>query len=260
MFERKLKTILPFTISVIAGMGIFFLQQQYAQKNLENQVSKIDYSQDENKLKASLALQKKLPTFGFDNLIGDWLYLQFIQYFGDNTARETTGYSLVTDYFELLTEYDPRFINAYFTLSSANSIYAGKPQETVNLLNKILPQISPEIDPLAFNLWTYKAVDEILFLGEIQEAKKSYEMAAQWALTRDDDIGEIVAKRSLETAQFLANNPDSKKAQVSAWATVLNGAFDDQTRQMAIDKIRGLGGEIITSPDGRVQVKLPEQD
>ena len=37
---------------------------------------------------------KNLPSFGFDNLIADWTFLKFLQYFGDDEARDVTGYDL----------------------------------------------------------------------------------------------------------------------------------------------------------------------
>ncbi|WP_017293778.1 hypothetical protein [Geminocystis herdmanii] len=260
MFKWKLDTILPFVILVFLGGGIFLIQYKYTQQFLENKNNQVDYVLEEQKLKTALALQKKMPTFGFDNILADWQYLQFIQYFGDGNARTKTGYSAVTDYFEIISDYDPRFVNAYMILSTANSIYAAQPEKTVFLLNKILSNLSPHINPNALFLWIYKGVDEILFLGNMAEAKKSYEKSAEWALARGDEDGKIIANRSLETAKFLANNPDSKKAQVSAWVTVLSSAFDDETRQRAINTIHSLGGKVIISDDGKVEVKLPEKD
>lgn len=256
----KIKSLIPFLLMAICGGGVVFFQQKYVKTNIEDKTIGVDYFQEEEKIKTALTLQKKLPTFGFSNLLANWQYLQLIQYFGDTPAREKTGYSLVTDYFELIGKYDPFFVNAYFFLSTANSIYAGKPEKTVEFLDRILAQITPEVHPLAFNLWTYKGVDEILFLGDIPAAQKSYEKSAEWALTRGDDIGKVIAKQRLETAEFLATNPDSKKAQVSAWANILSSVFDDKTRQMAINQIRSLGGEVSISQDGNIQLKLPQED
>lgn len=260
MWTNKIKTFLSLMFLIFLGGGIFYLQNSYTNRYVEDRLNKVNYVQEAEKLKVSLTLQKKIPTFGFDNLLADWQYLQFIQYFGDTPAREKTDYSLVTDYFELISKYDPRFVDAYFILSTANSIYAGKPEKTVALLNKILPNISSTINPDALFLWIYKGVDEILFLGNIEEAKKSYAKSVELALARGDEDGKIIAERSLETVKFLEGNPDSKKAQVSAWATVLNTAFDDQTREMAMDKIRSLGGKVNIDSNGNVDIILPEQD
>lgn len=260
MVMMKIKAVMPFLLIFFLGVGIVFFQKSYMKENIVNKNTQVDYFQEEEKIKTALALQKKMPTLGFDNLLASWQYLQFIQYFGDGVARQKTGYSAVTDYFELISNYDPNFVNGHLFLSTANSIYAGKPAQTVSLLNNILSKISPTVNPNAFLLWGYKGVDEILFLGDIPEAKKSYEKAAEWALTRGDEVGKTVAKQNLETAEFLRKNPDSKKAQVGAWANILTTAFDDNTRQMAINNIRALGGEVIISQDGQIQVKLPKDD
>jgi hypothetical protein len=41
-----------------------------------------------------LKMLKTIPSFGFDNLIADWTFLKFLQYFGDDEARDVTGYNL----------------------------------------------------------------------------------------------------------------------------------------------------------------------
>ncbi|WP_308254636.1 hypothetical protein [Geminocystis sp. GBBB08] len=258
--NAKVKSIVPFFILLIVGGGIWFLQEEYTKTYLEEKNNHIDYSLEEEKLRTALAIQKKMPTLGYGNLLADWQYLQFIQYFGDTQARDKTDYSAVTDYFELISKYDPYFVDAYFMLSTANSIYAAQPQKTVSLLNQVLSNLSPKINRDAFLLWMYKGVDEILFLGDIEEAKKSYNQSSKWALARGDEAGKLVAQRNLDTVKFLEENPDSKKAQVGAWGTVLSTVFDDKTRQMAIDKIKSLGGEVVISKNGEVQIKLPEDD
>lgn len=260
MLGISLSPILSFLIVILTGLGIFSLQESYTQNNIANIDKQKDYFLQEEKLETSLTIQNKIPTLGFDNLLADWQYLQFIQYFGDTPVREKTGYSLVTNYFDLIAKYDPFFVDAYFILSTTNSIYAANPKETVSLLNQVLSQLRPEINPNAFFLWIYKGVDEMLFLGNIEEARKSYEKSAEWALVRGDDEGKFIARRSQETANFLANNPDSKKAQVSAWITILNNAFDDKTRQMAINKIEELGGKVYFSENGKIEIELPQED
>src|SRR4028118_1584291 len=54
-----------------------------------------------------LNLLKKLPSFGFDNLVADWTLINFIQYFGDDLARAKTSYSLSPEYFEIILARDP---------------------------------------------------------------------------------------------------------------------------------------------------------
>jgi hypothetical protein len=255
----KFKKLIPYLTIILGIAGIFFIQKQ-SLKLYNRSNNQIDHFQTEQQLKTVLEIQKKMPVFGFHNLFADWQFLQFIQYFGDNEARNQTGYPLVADYFEIISDHDPRFVNAYLILSIANSIYAGRADVTVPLMNKILQSLTPETHPLGNFLWTYKAADEILFLGDIPAAKHSYEMAAEWALARGDEDGKIIAARNQETANFLAQNPNSKKAQVGAWTNILNSVFDDQTRNRAIEEIKSLGGQVFLTPEGKFQVKLPEID
>ena len=195
--------------------GIIFAQKQYSSQALVLQKSS-DHFQQEQTLKTALDIQKKLPDFGWSNLIADWQFLQYIQYFGDKEARQETGYPLITDYFEIIVDKDPRFVSGILSLSTTNSLFAGRPDRTVSLMNQTLDYIDPKNFPMGYYIWTYKAVDEILFLGDLDAAKNSYQRAAEWARLQKDTTWEISQTRATETAQFLATNPDSNKAQIYA--------------------------------------------
>ncbi|MEQ8752022.1 MAG: hypothetical protein RID09_00705 [Coleofasciculus sp. G1-WW12-02] len=210
--------------------------------------------------KVRLNLLQKVPTFGFDNLLADWVFLNFLQYFGDDEARDVTGYQLSPEYFEVILARDPRFLEAYFFLSGSTSLYAGMPDRSVELMEEGLQQLSPQVPPKSYYIWRYKAIDELLFLGDAQAARQSFEKAAEWASTYQDEESQYVASISRQTAQFLARNPLSKSAQVSAWSMVLQNALDDGTRQRAINQIEALGGKVVTTPEGAVKIQLPSSD
>lgn len=223
--------------------------------NQQQQTDKAEYLKQEELERLRLTFIKKLPSFGFNNLLADWVYLNFIQYFGDNSARQQTGYSLSPEYFEIIVQRNPRFVNAYFSLSPATSIYAGRPDRSVALIEQGLQSIDPKTDPKAYLLWLYKGVDELLFLGDSQAARRSYQMAAEWASTFTNNPK--IAARVRETAQFLAKNPQSVQARIGAWTMILSNARDDATRQIAILNIQKLGGEVTITSDGMLQIKTP---
>jgi hypothetical protein len=210
--------------------------------------------------KLRLNLLEKLPTFGFSNLLADWVFLNFLQYFGDDEARAKTGYALSPEYFEIILNRNPYFLDGYFFLSGSTSLYAGMPERSVALMNQSLQRLSPQVPPKAYYAWRYKGVDELLFLGDSKAAQHSFGMAAEWASTYTDPESQSIAAFSRRTAQFLARNPESKFAQVSAWSQVLSNATDDRTRQIAVERIRALGGDVITGPDGRSRIKSPPRD
>lgn len=256
------KTLFLFGVLLVCLGAVYSLQRPQAQAIREQgKTASITELERQKELeRTNLELLKQIPSFGFDNLIADWTFLRFLQYFGDGEARERTNYNLSLDYFEIIIEHDPRFQDAYLFLSSSGSIYAGNPEGTVALINQGLQHLSPEM-PRSYYIWRYKATDELLFLGEPEVAQASYETAAEWARISSDPNSDRVAEVSQQTADFLAENPDSRRAQVSAWAGILNNPLiDDEARERARSRIEELGGEIIETPDGGWRVSLPDQD
>ena len=220
-------------------LGIIKIQNKH-QQNLEQKDRVNNYLTQEQAQKRLVKIQKNIPTFGFDNLIADWSFLGFIDYFGDKPAREQIGHTLVADYFDTISDRDPRFTQAHLTLSVANSMYAGQPETTVALMERILAEVNPKIHADTSLLWTSKGMDELLFLGDTKAAQHSYKMAAKWSERLDDDLNQNRAMRNLETALFLSSEPDTKQAQIMAWSTVLPHIKDRQHRQEIIAKINQL--------------------
>ena len=142
-FKAKLSQLSPTTLIQVASICgafavIIYLQTsqlavlKYQRKNLTKPV----LQQEEAKLKAQLAIAKTLPTFGFNNIVADWHFMDFVQYFGDTEVREKAGYGAVLEHFEAILDRDPRFLYAYFYLSSTGSLYSGEPERTVALMNR----------------------------------------------------------------------------------------------------------------------------
>lgn len=244
----------------MAGVGALQLPHLNQLRNSSNNASAADINKDLELEKTRLNLLQKLPIFGFHNLVADFTVLSFLQYFGDDSARAKTGYSLSPEYFEVIIKRDPYFLRPYLFLSTSTTLFAGMPDRTVALMEEGLKHLSPKVPSKSYYVWRYKATEELLFMGNSQAAKQSYETAAQWASSYSDTESQYVAMISRKTAKFLASNPESKSAQISAWTIVLGNAFDDRTRQFAISKIRALGGQVTISPQGEVKINLPKKD
>jgi hypothetical protein len=249
--------VVGLSYSTIINLQINRLSQLDRKAN--QPLSKAEYLREEQQIQTSLKVLAKLPTFGFKNLIADWSFLNFIQYFGDDQARPKTGYRITPDFFKIIVDRDPHFLGMYPYLSSSISLYGGQPQQTVRLLQQGINAMPPVMQPEAYFLWQAKATDELLFLGRTQDARRSYEMAASWASQSKDPQMQAIAARSRQTAQFLATNPDSRRARVGSWYNILTNAIDDPTRQFAAKQIQALGGTIIQK-NGAFQVKLPQSD
>ena len=248
--------IMGLSLGVIVGLQ----QMQLRQIQQQSETSLATLREQETSQRIRLNALEKLPFFGFNNLASDWVFLNFLEYFGDNEVRRQVGFSLAPEYFEVILGRDPRFLEAYNFLSVSTSIYAGRPELSVALMERGLQSLTPQNPPKSYHVWRTKGIDELLFLGQGKAAQKSFEMAANWANQYSDTESKSVAMVSQRTAQFLARNPDSKIAQVSAWSMVVSRAADAQTRQFAIHKIESLGGKVTILPTGAVQVFLPKQD
>lgn len=250
-----------FIVAVLCVGAIGYLQVPELRR-LSRQEEKLPLETVRQNLQAEglyLDLMRRLPALGFENVIADWIYLKFLQYFGDDD-RDRTDYTLSPEYFEIILGRDPRFLPAYFFLSTSTSLYAGMPERSINLMDQGLASMTPQVPPQSYYAWRFKGIDELLFLGDSQAAKKSFEMTAAWASTYADIQSQEVAAFSRRTAAFLAKNPNSKSAQIGAWSLILSTALDNRTRLRAIERIRALGGDVVITPEGRVRVRSAAKD
>jgi hypothetical protein len=262
-FNRDWKPVLmPIALMVLCVGAIASLQFPQIQRlaTRSQTISAAKIQQETEVERARLNFLKNLPSFGFNNLIADWSFLGFLQYFGDEPARAKTGYSLSPDYFEVILERDPYFLDTYIFASTSISLYAGMPEKSVALMQQGLQSLKPNVPPGSYYAWRQLGIDQLLFLGDTQGAKQSFETAANWARLSSLPGSASVAEGSQQTADFLTRNPDSKMAQVSAWTMVLSSAPDDRTQKMAISRIEALGSKVVKMPDGTYSIQAPAKD
>jgi len=251
------------SILVILFLAILAFQSEHISRSPnaseENPSEQSKSSVDDTK-RTQLDLYKRLPSFGFNNVFADWVYLQFLQYFGDDDARMQNGYGLSPDFFESMLQKDPNYTYFYLFLSGSTSLFAGQPNRTVALMNEGLSQMTPQVPDDGYLVWRYKGTDELLFLGDAAAAQQSFQTAADWASQSSQPEAQAVAQISQRTADYLEENPVSKRAQVDAWASILANSFDDSSRQLAIERIESLGGRVNITEEDQVQIGYPQQD
>lgn len=202
--------------------------------------------------------------FGFNNLIADLTFLGFLQYFGDDKAREEnkTGYSLSPEYFEVIVDRDPRFLLSYLFLSTSTSSYAAQPCRSIALYTKGIQSLVPEQQAEAYTVWRYKGIDELLFLGNGELARESYLKAAEWieratfsadSITKDQ---KTISQSFRESAEVLKVNPRSRLARITAWGSVLSAAVDKKTVQIAVQELAELGMSVQADNDGKLSMTV----
>jgi len=204
-----------------------------------------------------LKMLKTIPSFGFDNLIADWTFLKFLQYFGDDEARKVTGYNLSQDYFDIVTQRDPRWADIYLFLSTAISFYQAKPEIAVNWMERGTSalSLSPQMHSQSWIVWRTKGLDELLLLGDIPESIRSHEMAADWV--QGSPEGPTLAPLFRANAEYLRRDPDSVPVRFAAWSTVYAQTTDKLVRQRAKQALVKLGAQVQKDKNGKESFILP---
>ncbi|BAZ46024.1 hypothetical protein NIES4102_30520 [Chondrocystis sp. NIES-4102] len=228
-----LSAIAPF----ICLAGIVVLQSQEYKKSTQ-ELETANYLRQEQAQARKIRYQGQTPTLNFDNLIANWTYLNFVQYFGDEPARQTIGYELVPNYFETISKLDPNFTEASLRLAIANSMYAGYPEQTVTMMEQLLELVDPKSEQSAA-LWTSKGLDELLFLGDKKAATNSYEMADKWRKVSNNSN---VAESEIDITKI--SELELKEAQIRAWSGVLVHVKDMKRKTEIMEKINILKLEI----------------
>lgn len=258
LFLSRQAVITPL-VGFLCLLGVGWLQLPQLQTLLRSKedISVEALERQLNAERVQLNFLKRIPTFGYDNLIANWVYLSYLQYFGDDEARAKTGYRMTPEYLEVVLDRDPRFLAAYLSLSTGSSIYAGMPERSIEIMERGLKYLSPGVPQRSYYAWRYKGIDELLFLGDTKAAQTSFTTAAEWASNFSDEESQLIALRSQQTADFLSENPDSKQAKISAWTMVLNSQSDEKTLARAIRELEALGAKIISTPEGNM-ITFPE--
>jgi hypothetical protein len=249
--------VMVIALAIVAVLQIPQLEQ-LKNKSINYDLDSLNKEQSLVNLK--LDFLEKMPSFGLDNVVANLTFMEFLGYFGDESARNITGYQDTFNYFDVIVGKDPRFIDSYLFLSNTGTIYAGQPEKAIALTEQGLKSLTPALPKQSHFVWRYKGLDELLFLGDSQAAQKSFETAAEWAFFHQDEVSQRVGDQSKQTAEFLANNPDSVYAQIGAWSMLLTNTRDKFTQNLAIAKIESLGGKVDIDEEGRVRIVPPAED
>ncbi|APB32668.1 hypothetical protein GlitD10_0358 [Gloeomargarita lithophora Alchichica-D10] len=207
-------------------------------------------------IQTQLLLWREMPGFGFDNMVANFWLIQFNIYFGDDEARDALGYGLIPDFFQVILGQDPRFIRAYLLLSTTGTLYAGQPEQSIQIASRAMERLSPQV-PGSYFPWLYRGTDEMLFLGDGKAALVSFQTAADWAQKWNTPESEAVVQRATDLVASLKENPDSRVAKVIGWLSILSYATTPQVQAIATQKILDAGGRVAQLPDGRRVIILP---
>lgn len=263
LVKRLLRDIYGSSASLVVAFTICILLFQWntlCNLTFKSEGTSIESGQNKEPNAAKLEMLSKVPTFGMRSLVANVAFLRFLQYLGDDIARATEGYELSGPFFDAIITHDPYYTRFYLFLSGSNSIYAADPEKSVSLMASGLDHLSPNQPSDSYYVWRFKGIDELLLLTDGEAAQQSFNTSADWAEVSQEPESHQLARLSRQTAQYLASNPRSEAAQVSAWSSVLTTATDENTRRRAIEKIESLGGSVSFSENGGISIKFADQN
>jgi len=167
---------------------------------LKQNTDLVNAREEQKRQQSFLDVIQRFPSLGFSNIIANWAYLNFIQYFGDNAARNQIGYGLSPNFFQVIVNHDPNFINAYLLLDPATTLFAGEPTMSVKIMTQGLNTLTPKVKD-AYLVWIYKAINELLFLGE----EKKHKNLMKWQLNG-------LFYKTIKPVELLVNKPKKHRS------------------------------------------------
>ena len=240
-FSWILSGVIKVTIATAAIAGIIKLQQPQLQQLSARDVAS---PEDQRQEALNLSLMNRSPSFGLDNILADWAFLNFVQYDGDTATRKAVGYPLAPNYFEMITRLDPRFVDSYVFLSSIMSYQMGMPKEAIALMDRGTSALTPRDHPRAFLVWRLKGLDQLLMANDLDASQFSYDQAGDWALASSDTSVREASPIFKQTAEFIRTDPNNKTMLLWSWSAIYDQAVvtrDQVTRARAREMLLKIG-------------------
>ncbi|MCY7405991.1 MAG: hypothetical protein LH631_01065 [Alkalinema sp. CAN_BIN05] len=256
-FSWVLSGFIKVTIAAAAIAGIIQLQQPQLQQLSARDVTS---PEDQRQEALNLSLMARSPSFGLDNVLADWAFLNFVQYDGDTSTRKAVGYPLAPQYFEMITRLDPRFVDSYVFLSSIMSYQMGMPKEAIALMDRGTSALTPQDHPKAFLVWRLKGLDQLLMANDLKAAQFSYDQAGDWAMASSDASIREVGPFFKQTAEFIRTDPNNQTMLLWSWSAIYDQAVvtrDQVTQARAREMLLKIGAIEGKDEKGNIYFSLP---
>lgn len=181
-------------------------------------------------------------TLGFDNMIADIAWLQFVQYYGENSRLKNTGktiydFSYTYKYIEVVTTLDPNFSYAYWFGSFAIADEMERPDLAIKIL-KLGIKNNPD------NWWLpYTAgIMELMYNNSFVNATKYIDLAARLqpkTVIGNYNIGHI--------SKVLHSKAKKQEKLIAIWLGIYNDAAkkgDKLTMERARKNLKKRGYDV----------------
>ncbi len=211
---------------------------------------------EQQQAQQTIAMATAIARLGYDNLGASWLWLDSIQYRG-NDNRPAVGYDLMYPYFDTITDLDPRFLTAYLSGSNTLAFIAAQPRQARQLLEKGIESLSPDSTPEAYRLHIQLGLIEFLLLDNREEGRDAYYEAADWY--EEAGLGSAEAANAWRAlADRFVDSPFIEAVQFKVWSDLYGSVQDTELRQIILRDHLARLGTVQQRPDGSVDIIPPQ--
>lgn len=187
----------------------------------------------------------KFTTLGFDQLVFDLYWLDFVQYVGDDRRNED-HYDRAQAYLNLLTSLDPHFVPSYFFAAFILGSERKEPAQAEQLIDR---GIAANTDN--WFLPFIAGVNQYLFAHDELKAAKYYRQAAKFP-----DAPKWLGGQ----AEILQAKIPSTVKEINVWDSVYNNASDSAVKERARAKLVALWTQVYkTSPSSAIRSRALTQ-
>jgi tetratricopeptide (TPR) repeat protein len=232
---KVLKNAASWLVVVLCSLPIFWMQARASQQS-----SPVQHSED-----IALDALAKLPDFGNRDLVADFLWLRFIQYFGDSSVRAKSGYGLSYKYLKTITDRDPHFDNAYRIANLAVAYRMGRTDLADALLAKGI-----QANPKSYLIWQTRGFLHFLYTGNIPKAVYCFRRNAGIAVAVGGNSQQHWGNYWFAMSKYLEVSKSNDWTRRQIWAEVYANSSDTSTQALALTQLAKLG--VSLNKDGRL--------
>jgi len=196
----------------------------------------------------------KMVTLGFDHLLADYFWLQFIAYVGDAQPRLKDRYALADRYVDLIATLDPQFVQVYWFAAFTVGGDEHQPQRAAEIIDRGI-----QANPNNWFLPYIAGVNQYLYAGNEKSAARYYRMAARFPdapfwLESQAEVLESTAPRFFKEANSWlgiytsAREPvvkeQARHKSIYYWLSIYKSAPTEKIRVRSRQVLHELGVEV----------------
>ncbi len=196
----------------------------------------------------------KALSLGYDQLLADIWWLAFIQYFGDYKARLRDHNRFAYAYLDLITQLDPKFIQAYWFTAFSVGSEARRPDQADRIIRRGM-RANQDNWYLPF----IAGANQYLFAHNDAAAARYYRQAARYPgapawLSREADILQARLPTLLKEIKTWDNiycstgdklvKREAARRLVELWTTVYKTVPSPAAKKRAVSELKAFGVDI----------------